>query len=145
MMGEDWLTELQRLRDEDKSRVQTSQENREPDAPGWANWAGELLKQCDAHNLLRQVQKMLLGGKGMIDIFDHTRQYDRVMALVWQGPISQARLPRVDDPEAYHYILVGVKGQKVYVNGRLLKEPSPENLKTALIWAAKNPGQQPGK
>ena len=94
--------------------------------------AGRALRQCDAHNLLRKVQKVLLGGKGVIDIFDTTQQYDRAIALIWQGPISNARLPRPEDPEDYLYILVGAKGDQVYVNHRRLKNVTPEALKAAL-------------
>ena len=46
------------------------------------------------------------------------------------------------DPDDYYYILVGAKEDKLYVNGKRLKSATPETLKSALVWAGKNPGRQ---
>lgn len=140
-MVDEWLTELYRLREADAARRQAEGGEVDLTPLNRQNQAAELLRRCQAHNLLRQVQKALLNGKGIIDIFDRTGQYDRAIALVWQGPISKARVPRSDDPEDYHYILVGARGDKLYVNGRQLKAATPEQLKTALVKAGKNPGR----
>ena len=141
-MSDDWLEELQKLRAEDEARQQVQEEPVDMSVINRQNRAGQALRQCDAHNLLRKVQKVLLGGKGIIDIFDTTQQYDRAIALIWQGPISNARLPRPDDPDDYLYILVGAKGDQVYVNHRRLKNITPEGLKAALLWASKKPERQ---
>ena len=141
-MSDDWLDELQKLREEDEVRQRTQVEALDTSVLNRQNQAGQALRQCDAHNLLRKVQKVLLGGKGVIDIFDTTQQYDRAIALIWQGPISNTRLPRPEDPDDYLYILVGAKGDKVYVNHRRLKNVTPEALKAALLWASKKPERQ---
>ena len=141
-MSDDWLDELQKLRDEDEARQQTQVEALDTSVLNRQNEAGQALRQCDAHNLLRQVQKVLLGGKGVIDIFDTTRQYDRAIALIWQGPVSDARKPNPDDPEPYNYILVGVRQDELWVNGKQLSEVTPESLKAAILAACKKPGQE---
>jgi hypothetical protein len=141
-MSDDWLEELQKLRAEDEARQQALEEPADMSVINSQIQAGQALRQCDAHNLLRKVQKALLGGKGIIDIFDTTQQYDRAIALIWQGPISNARLPRPEDPDDYLYILVGAKGDQVYVNHRRLKNVTPEALKAALLWASKKPERQ---
>ena len=71
--------------------------------------------------------------------------YDRAIALLWQGPISDARLPRPDDPDEVYGIVIGAKGDKLYVNGRQVSPVTPEGLKPALVWAAKTPIHQADK
>jgi hypothetical protein len=79
-------------------------------------------------------------------VFDQAHDYDRLLALVWQGPISEARRPDPNDPELYSYILVGVRQGKVWVNSKRLPEATPEVLKQALLAACKNPRREkPGK
>jgi hypothetical protein len=141
-MSDDWLTELQKLREEDEAKRQAELDELDLSVISRQNQAAQILRDSDAHNLLRKVQKVLLNGKGIIDIFDRTKQYDRAIALIWQGPISDARIPKPDDPDEYHYILVGAKGDNLYVNGRRLKDTTPETLKPALVWASKNPMKQ---
>lgn len=144
-MSDDWLDELRKIREEDQARVQAQTDELNLSMLNRKNQAIDVLRQSDAHNLLRRVQKVLLDGKGVIDIFDTTKQYDRAIALIWQGPIAQARLPRTEDPEEYHYILIGAKGDKLFVNDRLLESATPEMLKSALVWASKNPLRQSSK
>jgi len=141
-MSDDWLTELQKLREEDEAKRQAELDELDLSVISRQNQAAQILRDSDAHNLLRKVQKVLLNGKGIIDIFDRTKQYDRAIALIWQGPISDARIPKPEDPDDYHYILVGAKGDNLYVNGRRLKGTTPETLKSALVWASKNPMKQ---
>jgi hypothetical protein len=141
-MSDDWLTELQKLREEDEAKRQAELDKLDLSVISRQNQTAQILRDSDAHNLLRKVQKVLLNGKGIIDIFDRTKQYDRAIALIWQGPISNARIPKPDDPDDYHYILVGAKGGNLYVNGRCLKGTTPETLKSALVWASKNPMKQ---
>jgi hypothetical protein len=88
------------------------------------------------------VQKALLGGEGVLDIFDRAGNYDRVITRAWQGPISAARKPNPNDPEPYNYILVGVRKDKLWVNGKSLPETTPEALKAALVEASKKPGRE---
>ncbi len=139
-MSDDWLQQLQQLHEADKAERQTK--TAKEDTQPLPTPASDLLRQSNAHTLLRQVQKALLGGGGMLDIFDRAGQYERVITLAWQGPISAARKPNPNDPTPYSYILVGVREGKLYVNGKKLKETTPEALKAALLWASKNPGQE---
>jgi hypothetical protein len=140
-----WLDELSEIRQEDKTKqeVETKHEDSDLDLSiiGRPDQAARLLGLCDAHKLLRRVQSLLLDGKGMIDVFDRTKEYERAIALVWQGPVSKARRPNPEDPEPYQYILVGATSRKVYVNKRELEFATPEALKEALVWAARNPMQ----
>jgi hypothetical protein len=143
-MSDDWLDQLNQIREADKAKHQAKPEA-EP-APPPQNLAVELLRQIKAHELLRQVQRALLGGQGTLDMFDRAQDYDRLLALVWQGPISEARRPDPNDPELYSYILVGVRQEQVWVNNKRLPEATPEALKQALLAACKNPRREkPGK
>jgi hypothetical protein len=146
-MSDDWLEELHQLREQDKASRQAEEQLDLSVLPAQQErQAADLLRQADAHNLLRRVQKALLGGKGVIDFLDQKSHYDRVMTLMWQGPISAARNPDPEDPEAYQYILIGVRQSKLYVNGKEVTPVTPEALKVALVNAAKKPGRaQPGK
>ena len=140
-MSDDWLEELRQLHEADKAKRQT-----EIDAANQRqkqvkrNRAAALLRRSQAHELLRQIQKALLGGQGTLDILDKASDYERVITLVWQGPISDARRPNPDDPEKMNYILVGVRQGNLWVNGQKLAGDSPEALRAALLKACKNPG-----
>jgi hypothetical protein len=141
----DWLDELNELREADKARreAETKAQPQDP-AVLRREQAALTLRKCEAHKLLRRVQGVLLAGKGLIDI-EHTGDYDRAIALLWQGPISDARLPRPDDPDEVYGIVIGAKGDKLYVNGRQVSPVTPEGLKPALVWAAKTPIHQADK
>jgi hypothetical protein len=139
-MSDDWLAQLRQLHEADKTKRETALPLLSEPPP--QNQAAELLRQLQAHQLLRQVQKALLGGQGTLDIFDRAGDYDRMISLVWQGPISAARKRDPNDPEPYNYILVGVRQDKVWVNGKPLSEATPEALKTALVEASRKPGQE---
>ncbi len=140
-MNDDWLQQLRQLREDDLARHPARLEAEEQ-APSPQRQASDLLRQARAHELLRQVQKTLLDGQGLLDIFERKGQYDRVLTLVWQGPISAARKPDPDDPAGYSYILVGVRNGRLWVNGKALPEASPAALKAALVLAARNPGRE---
>jgi hypothetical protein len=139
-MSDDWLAQLRQLHEADKAKREAATPKL-PEPPP-QNQAAELLRHLQAHQLLRQTQKALLGGQGTLDIFDRAGDYDRVITLVWQGPISAARKPDPNDPEPYNYILVGVRQDKVCVNGQPLPEATPEALKAALVAASRQPGQE---
>jgi hypothetical protein len=137
------LEQLRQLHEADKAKhaAETPKVSEQPPP----NLASELLRQSEAHQWLRQVQKELLNGGGTLDIFDRAGDYDRVVTLAWQGPISAARKPSPDDPEPYNYILVGVRKGKLWVNGRSLPEATPAALKAALLDACKKPGREKRK
>ena len=139
-MSDDWLEQLHQLHEADKAKRQPKVKPEEQQQIKLKQ-AANLLRQSEAHELLRQVQKALLKGKGVLDIFDAAGQYDRVITLAWQGPISAARTPNPDDPEDYRYILVGARQGKLWVNGKPLASATPEALKAALLQASKNPGR----
>jgi hypothetical protein len=140
-VNDEWLEQLRQLHETDKAKRQAESATKKQEQ-AQQNRASELLRQSEAHQLLRQVQKVLLGGQGLLDIFDRAGNYDRVITLAWQGPISAARKPDPDDPEPYHYILVGVRQDKLWVNGKALSSATPAVLKAALLEASKKPGRE---
>jgi hypothetical protein len=139
MPGTDWLDELDQIRREDEARQKEKRLDIDTSVLGSQEKAVSALRVSEAHKLLRRVQSVLLSGKGTIDIFDSPKQYDRAIALVWQGPVSDARTPNPDDPEDYRYIMVGACGKTLYVNGKKLNSITPEALQQALVEAAKKP------
>ena len=144
-MSDDWLEELRQLHEADKAKHHAeakTKEQQQQKKQAQRDKAIALLRQSQAHELLRQVQKNLLDGQGTLDIFDQTRDYERVITLAWQGPISAAHRPIPDDPEEYNYVLVGVRRGNLWVNGKQVASATPEALKTALLRACKNPGQE---
>ena len=143
-MSDDWLGELRQLHEADKAKHQAeikAQQEQQQKKKAQRDKAIELLRQSQAHELLRQVQRELLAGQGTLDILDGTSDYERVVTLVWQGPISAAQRPNPDHPEEYNYILVGVRRDKLWVNGKRVSSATPEALKVALLKACKNPGR----
>ena len=142
-MNDDWLDQLKQLHEADKHKEQAQ----EPDLnlsilQKKSQAAINLLRRSRAHDLLRQVQKTLLNSGGTLEVHDQTSDYERAITLVWQGPISAARRPDENDPEPYNYILVGVRQDKLWVNGKSLKDASSEALKSALLQACKKPGRE---
>jgi hypothetical protein len=140
-MNDDWLDQLHQIREADQARRQSEVEQQEQ-LQARQRQASDLLRQSHAHELLRQMQKTLLGGQGLLDVFERKGQYDRVLTLVWQGPVSAARKPDPDDPTGYSYILVGVREGRLWVNGQPLAEATPAALKAALLQAARRPGRE---
>ena len=142
-MNDSWLDEIRQLHDQDKASRQAAVEPLDlsvlPSPPG--KQAADLLRQADALNLLRQVQKALLNGKGVLDVFEQTKRYERAVSLAWQGPISAARKPDPKNPVEYQYILIGVGEGKLYVNDKEVNPVTPDALKVALVEAAKKPGR----
>jgi hypothetical protein len=145
-MTTDWLDELRQLHEADKQKHEEEARALDLSVLRRSEQAADLLSKCQAYRLLRRAQQALLAGKGQIDISEHTEKYERVITLVWQGPISNARMPDLNDPEDYQYVAVGTRGGKVYVNEQVLEPVTPEALKVALIKASKKPArQQPAK
>jgi hypothetical protein len=139
-VSDPWLDQLRRLYDEDKAKRDAKKPKKPAKPP--ASRAGEILRKSQAHQSLRDVQKFLLNGGGTLDIFDRADDYDRGITLAWQGPISAARKPDINDPEPYNYILVGVRDNALWVNGKRLADNKPDTLKMALLEASKNPEQE---
>ncbi|GAB4434178.1 MAG: hypothetical protein Fur0044_31600 [Anaerolineae bacterium] len=136
---DDWLNQLKQLHDEDKLRLQGEQEQeQERQAQARRHIAVKLLGQSKAHELLRQVQKALLNGGGILKVLDQSEEYDQAIVLMWQGSISAARKPDKAN-EDYSYILVGVRDNKMWVNGTVIAKPTPEVLKINLLEACKKP------
>lgn len=143
-MSDDWLDELRQLHEADKAKHQAeakSKNQQQEKKKAQRDKAITLLRKSQAHELLRQVQRTLLAGQGTLDIVDEASDYERVINLVWQGPISAAQRPNPEDPAEYNYILVGVRGGKLWVNGKRVSSATPEALKVALLKACKNPGR----
>ena len=145
-MSDDWLTQLEQLHNADKSKQQAEAEKQtQQEKQTKQERAIVLLNDSKAHELLRQVQKVLLDGKGTLDVFEEKGKYDRAIVLAWQGPVSNAHRPNPKDPADYQYILVGVHQNELWVNGKSVKEATPEALQIELLEAAKNPGIQKRK
>ncbi|MCA9929754.1 MAG: hypothetical protein KC419_14810 [Anaerolineales bacterium] len=134
MPDDQWLSTLQNLHDQDKASREVSDAVEK--APNPADHAALLLRQCRTHELLRQVQKIMLNGGGVLKIYDKTNEYDEAIVLMWKGPISAAQKPKsLKDVE--HFISVGANGKGVWVNDALLSEPTAEALKTAILTVCK--------
>ena len=136
---DDWLNQIKQLHDEDKLRLQGEQEQeQERQAQARRDVAMKLLGQSKAHELLRQVQKALLNGGGILKVLDQSEEYDQAIVLMWQGSISAARKPDKAN-EDYSYILVAVRDNKIWVNGTALAKLTLEALKLSLLEACKKP------
>jgi hypothetical protein len=140
-MNNDWLDELNEIREADKAKQAAQAKTGPVDAGvlGRREQASLTLRKCEAHKLLRRVRSVLLADRGLVDVFDRVKDYDQAIALLWQGPVSNARTPKPDDPEACYCILVGAKGDKLFVNNQPVRPATPDALKPALVRAAKNP------
>jgi len=131
-----WLDELRLLNKQDNDKRKKS--GPELDLSVLSTSSVDILKKTGAYSMLKQMQTALLNGQGVINVFENHQEYDRIVALVWQGPISAARRPDPINPEAYHYIAVGVRKGKLYVNDTEVL-PTSDDLKAALVQAAKKP------
>lgn len=129
--GDAWLAELERLRAEDKA-VQDAAAAQARLVEQQQQKAAQLMQDSHAHELLRQVQKALLAGKGVLRFYTHSGGYDQAVALLWQGPISQAEKP-VKDDKAEGLILVGTREGQLWVNEVKVPEPTAQALKQALL------------
>ncbi len=135
---DEWLSQIRRLHDEDRLKLQREQEQQQSQSRQEA--AAELLRQSKAHELLRYVQKALLNGAGLLQVLGQSEEYDEAIVLMWQGAVSAARKPN-NVNEDYSYILVGVKKNKVWVNGKAISEVTSEALKAGLLEVCKSPSR----
>lgn len=139
----DWLDDLYNIRREDEERLNKHKKDASLDLSvlGRREQAVSAMRVIEAHKILRRVNDALLNGKGVIkDIQD--AKYDQGLALIWQGPVSQARPPRPEDSDKCRFIMVTAKGKQVFVNHTPLKNITPEEFKAALVKAAKEPIEQ---
>jgi hypothetical protein len=139
---DEWGSELRQLYEVDRERRQ-AQEKREA-APTSAIVAARLLQRCRAHELMRQLQKTFLNGRGNLRFYEQVGGYAQAVALMWSGPISAATNPqRIEDVDAA--IIVGASEEGVFVNDAPLSEASPEALKQALLALARGfiAGEEP--
>lgn len=139
----DWLDDLYNIRREDEERLNKHKKDAPLDLSvlGRREQAVSAMRVIEAHKILRRVNDALLNGKGVIkDIQD--AKYDQGLALIWQGPVSQARPPRPEDSDKCRFIIVTAKGKQVFVNHTPLKNITPEEFKAALVKAAKEPIEQ---
>ena len=134
---DEWLQQLKAIRTDDQKKLQVEKEKAEKTKQEQAE---ALLHRSEAHNLLRQVQKVLLNGEGMIRVLDEIEEYDLALALFWQGSVSTARKPTRSD-EGYSYILVGVREDALFVNDEKLPDFRVETLKASLLKACKHPAR----
>ncbi|MFZ0548561.1 MAG: hypothetical protein WAM60_24140 [Candidatus Promineifilaceae bacterium] len=136
---DDWLNQIKLLHEEDKLRLQGEQDQeQERQAQARRDLAMKLLRQSKAHELLSQVQKALLNGKGILEFLDQSEEYDQAIVLMWQGSISAARNPDKAN-EDNSYILVGVRDNKIWINGTAMAKATPAALKVSLLEACKEP------
>lgn len=145
MTNDDWTTQLKQLHENDKAKHQAVAEaeaKKKQQEQDKKNHISELLRHSRAYELMREVQKLLLNGKGVLDVFEASNDYERTITLAWQGPISDARRPNPEDPDDCYYIQVGVRHGRLWVNDKPLSPPTPNALKIALLKAAKNPERQ---
>jgi hypothetical protein len=129
--NDNWLAELQQLHQDDKA-VQDAAAAQAQLAEQRQQQAAHLMQESRAHELLRQVQKAMLAGQGVLRFYTNSGGYDRAVALIWQGPISQAQTP-VKDEKADGVILVGTREGQLWVNEEPVPEPTVDALKHALL------------
>jgi len=131
-----WLDDLQKIR---QAHQQAATEPPPPKKPGVE--LDQLLKESRAFELLRDVRRVLLGGVGRIELFEQAGGYDMVLALLWDGPVTNPRRPRSNSADTYH-IFIGVQKNRLWVNGKPLKTGTATALQAALLEAARNPGRR---
>jgi hypothetical protein len=135
LAGDSWLAELEQLHQADKV-VQDAAAEQTRLATQRQQQASQLMQDSHAHELLRQVQKALLAGKGVLRFYTNAGGYDQAVALLWQGPISRAEKPTKDE-KADGLILVGAREGQLWVNETPLLETTPSALKQALLAACR--------
>ncbi len=135
LAGDGWLAELEQLHQADRV-VQDAAAEQARLAEQRQQQANRLMQDSRAHELLRQVQKALLAGKGVLRFYTNVGGYDQAVALLWTGPISRAEKP-VKDDKADGMILVGARDGQLWVNEAPLPEPTPPVLKQALLVACR--------
>jgi hypothetical protein len=144
-LSDDWLRQLRQLHEADKARIEAEAhkiEASQQQEQARLEKAVVLLRSVRAHELLRQVQKALLDGKGTLGLHEHPRDYDRAIVLAWTGSVGNAKRPDFKSAEPYYYIMVAVRDEKLWINDQVLPVPNAEAMRRALLEAARNPAIQ---
>lgn len=130
MSDDDWIAQLQQVYETDKARQQAKEQDQA--AQKKKNLADAFMQQSRAHDLMRQIQKVLLKGEGFLRFYEDVGDYHRAIALMWKGPISAASKPaNLKDVDVS--IIVGANDEGIFVNDQKLAEPTPETLKKVLL------------
>jgi hypothetical protein len=130
---DEWLAQLRQVYEADRARQQAEREREAYDEAQVT--AEQLLQQCKAHGLVRQVQKTLLDGGGQLHFYQDVGGYEQAIVLMWAGPISDARKPaKIADVDAS--IIVGANDGGVFVNDEKLADVSPDGLRRRLLEVA---------
>ena len=130
MNDDDWLAELRQVYERDKAYQQAKEQSRSARVP--EETAADLMRRCRAHELMRQVQKVLLNGEGTLQFYENVGGYKQALILMWKGPVSAASKPaNIKDVDTS--IIVSANDRGIFVNDKKLSEPSPEALKQALL------------
>jgi hypothetical protein len=147
-MSDDWLAQLRQLHDADKTRLQAEDEQQQAAAleeQSRSQAARDILNNLKAHELMREVQKALLDGKGTLSLKNDPKNYDLALILAWQGSVGDARRPTAKDSHPIYYISIGVKDTQLWVNDKKIAAPTPDKIKTALLAAAQHPAMKTKK
>jgi hypothetical protein len=131
---DEWTSQIRQIYEMDKARREAQQSSEV--APDPQIIASQLLQECRAHELMRQLQKALLDGRGKLQFYEKVGGYEQAVALMWAGPISDASQPAdIQDVDAA--IIVGANTEGLFVNDSRLPEHSPEALKQRLLELAR--------
>ena len=131
---DDWTSQLRQIYEVDKEQRE-AQQSREV-APDPKTIAAQLLQECRAHELMRQLQKSLLDGRGKLQFYEKVGGYEQAVVLMWSGPVSDASEPvQIQDVDTA--IIVGANSDGLFVNDSRLPEHSPEALKQRLLEVAR--------
>ena len=130
MSDDDWIAQLQQVYEADKAQQQAKEQIQA--AQEKKNLADAFMQQSRAHELMRQAQRVLLKGEGILRFYENVGEYNRAIALMWKGPISAASKPaNLKDVDVS--IIIGANDQGIFVNDQKLAEPTPEALKKMLL------------
>jgi len=131
-----WQKKLKKLKNNHRTEEEAATKKvGKPDA---------LLQQVHALQLLRDMKQFLLDGIGKIELFEDASGYDLVMVLMWNGTIAKPEMPRSNSKQRRH-IFIGVRDNKLYVNGKHVPTATEQALQEALLAAAENPGFRHGE
>ncbi len=126
----DWLNQLLRIRKENQLTEATPELVEK--TVGQINFA-EII------GYLRDIQRMVLGGSGKVEVFENAGGYDLVAGLTWNGLLSNPKRPGADTRDL-RYICVGFRGQRILVNGKPLERNTAKILQERLLEVVRNPG-----
>ncbi|MCB9098237.1 MAG: hypothetical protein H6632_01765 [Anaerolineales bacterium] len=129
--NDDWLTELQLIREEAKAEQREKQAAHEAKVAQLKSTV-DLLKQVNGLEFLRDIQKNVLNGQGLLEQLDDTGKYDRALALKWDGSIAAPTRPK-EEGQAQHGILIGVTKDQLFVNENLVSPATSQSLQKSLI------------